>query len=94
MTLLFHCNRGYFKAFQYHDLDNKGVKYGFYEKTVLHISAYHFNLKFPNASFYGGRRMDTRQIPFLNLNKVTLESLTRLTNWARLNNRELSLQIN
>lgn len=38
--------------------------------------------------------MDTRQIPFLNLNKVILESLTRLTNWARLNNRELSLQIN
>lgn len=38
--------------------------------------------------------MDTRQFPFLNLNKVTLESLTRLTNWARLNNCELSLEIN
>lgn len=38
--------------------------------------------------------MDTRQIPSLNLNKIILESLTRLTNWARLNNRELSLQIN
>ena len=38
--------------------------------------------------------MDTRQIPFLNLSKVIRESLTRLTNWARLNNRELSLQIN
>ena len=96
MTSLFHCSRGYFKASQYHDHDNKGVKNGFYEKkkTVLHISASHYNLNFPNVSFYGGRRMDTRQIPFLNLNKVILESLTRLKNWARLNDRELSLQIN
>ena len=58
------CSRRYFKSFLIPRWRQRGRKKRVLWKTVLHISAFHFNRKFPNASFYGDRSTDTRQRVF------------------------------